>query len=278
MISILIPRCDEDCSRLVVDLRLRAESEGTDVEILVGTPLPRAANRNALADRSRGDWLLFVDADAAVPPDFSFQAYANVMERAVVVCGGLRHPDHNPNPAATLRYRYERAADRRRAARFRAQAPYDRFTTFNLLVRRDVFMQVRFDERIRQYGYEDVAFAAELERRGIAVLHIDNPLLHMGLDANPDFLAKTETALRTAASMAATLGSHSHVAQTATRLARWHMDRAAAALFRLTRPLLRSNLLSRHPSLTVFALYKLGFYLNLSPTKPDNAADTNATA
>lgn len=264
MISILISRCDEDCSMLVADLRGRAESEGAEVEVLTGTPMPRAANRNTLADRSRGDWLLFVDADAAVPPDFSFRAYAGAMERATVVCGGLRHPERNPNPAASLRYRYERAADRRRAARFRAQAPYDRFTTFNLLVRRDVFMQVRFDERIRQYGYEDVAFAAELERRGIAVLHIDNPLLHMGLDTNPDFLAKTETALRTAASMASELGSHCHVGRTAARLRRWHVAPPAAALFRLTRPFLRRNLLSSHPSLTLFTLYKLGYYLNLS--------------
>lgn len=262
-ISVLIPCLHEDCTQLKRDLQAVAAREGVDVEVLDGRKQGRAANCNALAARATGDWLLFVDADAAVPPSFSFRAYQSAAREADVVCGGLRHPDRNPNPAATLRYRYERKADARRAARYRRLAPYDRLSTFNLLVRRSLFMQVRFDESIREYGYEDVLFSAELERRGVEILHIDNVLLHMGLEPNAVYLAKAETALRTAYSLRGRLGGHSHVAEAAARLEKWHVGGAARWAFRVARPWLRRNLLSRHPSLSFFRVYKLGYYLNL---------------
>lgn len=262
-ISVLIPYLHEDYTQLKRDLQTLAAREGVGVEVLAGQKQGRAANRNALADRATGDWLLFVDADAAVPPDFSFRAYQTAAQEADVVCGGLRHPDHNPNPAASLRYRYERKADARRAARFRRLAPYDRLSTFNLFVRRSVFMQVRFDENIREYGYEDVLFSADLERRGVEILHIDNALLHMGLEPNAVYLAKAETALRTAYRLRGRLGGHSHVAAAAERLERWHMAGAVRWAFRAACPWLRRNLLSDHPSLPLFSAYKLGFYLNL---------------
>lgn len=262
-ISVLIPCLHEDCTQLMRDLQTLAAREGVDVEVLTGRKQGRAANRNALADRATGDWLLFVDADAAVPPGFSFRAYQTAAQESDVVCGGLRHPDRNPNPAATLRYRYERKADRRRAAHYRRLAPYDRLSTFNLLVRRSVFMQVRFDEDIREYGYEDVLFSAELERRGVGILHIDNALLHTGLESNEVYLEKVETALRTAYGLRGRLGGHSHVAETARRLEAWHVAGLALRAFRVARPWLRCNLLSRHPSLFLFNVYKLGYYLNL---------------
>lgn len=261
MISILIPYLHEDTSRLVSDLRALAQREEEEVEVLTHSGLPRAANRNYLADQSRGEWLLFIDADAAVPSDFSLRRYAEASQKASVICGGLRHPDHNPNPAATLRYKYERKADRRRAARFRSQAPYDRLSTFNLFVQRDVFMQVRFDEHIQQYGYEDVLFATQLEQRGIPILHIDNPLLHLGLEPNALFLQKTETALRTALTLQGQLRNHSHVANAAARLQSLGAAPLVRLLYRNLKPLLRRNLLSSHPSLTLFSLYKLGYFL-----------------
>jgi len=270
MISILIPHIHEDCTRLISDLQTLAQREKVTVEILTHSNLPRAANRNFLADQSRGEWLLFLDADAAVPTDFSLRRYEEAGQTASVICGGLRHPDHNPNPKATLRYKYERHADCRRAAQFRSQAPYDRLSTFNLLVHRDVFMHVRFDEHITQYGYEDVLFATQLEAQGIPILHIDNPLLHTGLEANSVFLNKTETALRTALTLQGQLGTHSHVATTATRLQHLGLAPLVRLLYRSTKPLLRRNLLSSHPSLTLFSLYKLGYYLTLTSAPLEN--------
>lgn len=301
-LSILIPTFNCDCSTLVRDLRRKCEAWGGTFEIIVGddassnpqplaqmlqalkdleqtmdsglqmsqvrvltseTNLGRARNRNQLADAAQGEWLLFVDCDAAVPADFSLTSYMAATKDAAVVCGGLRHPDQNPCKEASLRYRYEREADRHRAARFRQKDPHAQLSTFNLMVRRDVFQSIRFDEACIDYGYEDTLFGVELERRGIAIVHVDCPLIHMGLEPNAVFLEKTETALRTLRRLEGRMGERSTLGRYARRLQRWHVAGLYRATYRLLRPLWRHNLLSRRPSLTVFSAYKLGYYLEI---------------
>ena len=47
------------------------------------------------------------------------------------------------------------------------------------------------------------------------------------------------------------------------RLQRLHLAGIARTVYRLSLPLLRRNLQGQHPSLAVFAFYKLGFFLTL---------------
>lgn len=206
-------------------------------------------------------------SDTAPSPSSSSPSVAAVPsafpEGCPVVCGGLRHPEVNPNPAATLRYKYERRADRRRSAAVRSLHPYDQLTFFSLLIRRDLFLTIRFDESCTDYGHEDTLFGAELQRRAVPILHIDTPLIHMGLESNATFLAKTETALCNLHRLAPQLHAGSRLLQTAQHLRHLHLTRSVCALYRLSRPLLRRNLLSRHPFLPLFSFYKLGYYLSL---------------
>ena len=291
MLSVLIPTYNYDCRQLVKDLCRQGEALDEPFEIIVADDastdvaarsdlrvlageahvrlvenalnVGRARIRNQLADLAQGDWLLFVDCDASVPADFSLRTYLDATRQADVVCGGLRHPNVNPNPAATLRYRYERRADRRRAARYRNMSPYMDLTTFSLLVRRDVFLQIRFDDVCTDYGYEDVLFGVALQERGVSILHIDNPLVHMGLESNDVFLAKSETAMRTLHQLDGRTKGAARIDNAARRLHRLHLDGLCRWLFRLGRTALRRNLLSRHPSLFCFSCYKLGYYLSL---------------
>lgn len=291
VLSILIPVFDYDCTQLVADFLRKGKEEAVPLELILGDDhseradtlamlaelnqlpgvrvlrsderLGRARNRNRMAKAARGEWLLFVDCDAAMPEAFSLKSYIEAGEKASVVCGGLRHPDVNPCPAAMLRYKYEREADQRRAAIFRRQQPYAQLSTFSLLVRRSVFLDIRFDDACTEYGYEDTLFGAELQRRNIPVLHIDNPLLHMGLEPNAVFLRKTETAMRTLRHIEDKMQGHSRLLATAERLRRLHLVLLVRLGWRCTRRLLRANLLSAHPSLFVFHAYKLGYFLCL---------------
>lgn len=300
-LSILIPVHDYDASQLVIDFLHISQREGVEAEIIVAddasstdirtiglypedehitylrfdTNQGRARIRNLLAEVARAPFLLFVDCDAAIPQTFSLRAYLKPLEPleplkplaldsvASVICGGLRHPDVNPNPAATLRYKYERAADRHRSAAIRSQRPYAQLTFFSLLIRRDLFLDIRLDEACTDYGYEDTLFGVELQRRAVPILHIDNPLIHLGLESNATFLTKTETALHTLQHLAPQLQTGSRLLQTVHRLHRLHLAGPVRILYRLTRPLLRRNLLSRHPLLPLFSFYKLGYYLSL---------------
>ncbi len=291
MLSILIPTYNYDCSNLVSQLCKKAEELTDGFEIIVAddastqsqlssrvaqldsTPCVRvfmnkenrgrAGIRNFMAEQARGEWLLFIDSDAEVPEDFSLKTYLEAGREADVVCGGLLHPKLNPSPEATLRFLYERDADKRRNAANRMQNPYAQIATFSLMVRRKVFLTIRFDEQCREYGYEDTLFGAELEKRKLRVCHIDNPLIHTGLEPNDVYLQKTETALHTLKRIESRMQGHSALLQCVTKLRRWHLAGIVKCAYKLFRRTLRRNLLGCHPSLKAFAFYKLGYYLTL---------------
>jgi len=287
-ISILIPTYDYTCYKLVYDLHEQAESLGVPYEIIVaedGSKSPvtiianhkitdlshcihhirknnlgLAATRNELAEMAQYDWIIILDSDAKVDNADFFSSYLNNIGKAEVVCGGLHHQAVNYDPNRTLRFKYESEADKHRSAAERNQRPYSQLSCFNIMLHKPTFMQIKFDKDCREYGYEDALFGVELQKRGVSILHIDNPLLHAGLDTNQAFLRKTETALRTLKSLGAKMEDHSHLGHAYQRMKDLHLLWAVKAFHALFSGILRRNLLGKHPSLTLFSIYKLGYY------------------
>ena len=122
-----------------------------------------------------------------------------------------------------------------------------------------------FDESFRRYGrrygYEDVLFGQQLARRGARIVHIDNPLLNTDLEANTDFLRKTEEALRTLADHCDQLGPHVRLHARLAKLRRAGLTRPLCLAYRALAPQLRRQLTGSHPSVFLFNVYKL-LYLN----------------
>ncbi|MBR1683220.1 MAG: glycosyltransferase family 2 protein [Bacteroidaceae bacterium] len=289
-LSILIPTYNYNALTLVKALHQLAVREGIEAEIIIGddastsetewmqeaaqlpgvtilrenTNLGRAAIRNHLGLQSTGKWLWFIDADAEVPAEFSLKAGLSAAALSPVVCCGLYHPAENPNPRGTLRYKYERAADKKRSAAQRMKHPHRRLATFNLLVYREVFLHRRFNEKCDKYGYEDALFGVELGRHHIAVAHIDNPLIHIGIDDNDEFLAKSEMAMRSLYKISNIMPRNGGgIVGTSRLLRKWHLRGPVKVVFKLLRRPIRANLLSQHPLLPLFQFYKLGYYLCL---------------
>ena len=98
---------------------------------------------------------------------------------------------------------------------------------------------------------------------GSLVRHIDNPLIHMGLETNERFLEKSEQALRTLKALGGRMEQHSHVGRAYQRLCKWHLGGVVSGLHAMFGGLLKRNLLSAHPVLLFFSLYKLGYYASL---------------
>ena len=285
-LSILIPVFNWDCSQLIKDLHFQGLVLGIPYEIIVaddcstdkelqeksriiaeshencryfGLPhnIGRAAIRNFLADQSRYDKLLFLDCDAAVKDKQFLKNYMEVADKASVICGGITHPDEIPQKGWELRYLYEKNAAFERSAGFRSQNPYLRFTSFSFMIDRDVFMKIRFDESYVRYGYEDVQFGHELEQNGVSILHIDNPMAHLGLEDNAAFLNKTRQAVLNAFDHKNEIGESSKLLNHYHRVLKWKVRWLFRVIWTFFQKSMERNLLGPKPKLRIFSLYKL---------------------
>lgn len=293
MLSILIPVKDYDCHLLIEALHKQGEQLGLPYEILVGEDgtatnnlvlnaiadsLPhcrrikreqnigRARMRNLLAEEAAQPCLVFIDSDAVVEKNDFLACYAAALNECDVVCGGLYHAEEPPREGCSLRFRYEKEADKRRDAATRNKAPHARFSTFNFAIKKEIFNAIGFDDSITRYGHEDTLFGKELERRGIAVMHIENRLLHSGIEDNATYLSKVELSLATLAEIKVKICSTPLIAA-AERLDRLHLTPLFMLGWRCCRKILKKNLLGETPSLTLFNIYKLGFYIEVAKGK-----------
>lgn len=227
----------------------------------------RATALNTGIRESKGAVVILCDCDAEVASPAYISRYIDVFDapenKVAVVCGGLLTSPKYLTESNRLRYRYETQAARRGRAQYHDAYIYERFSTFNAAMRREVFSQIMFNEQLRQYGYEDSLFGISLQRRGIPMKYIDNPLIHTGMDSNAEYLQKTETALRNLHRFSALFAGHTALNRAAQRLNRYHLAPFVRFWHKLFSGLERRNLLGRHPNLTLFQLYKLGFFMSL---------------
>ncbi|MDY4059343.1 MAG: glycosyltransferase [Alloprevotella sp.] len=294
-LSILIASHNHDCSRLIADLsaqctRLKT-SGGALCEIIVGDDASDntqtlQANRvacaaygvkfvemaqnvgkanldNLLADESAGEWLMFIDDDAEVCTDDFVAQCVKDRTLADVVCGLLITPGGGAPEGCELRYRYEHAATANRTMEARNRHPYDNFTTFNPIMSREAFDATGFDPRCTDYGFEDVLFGHEIEKQGLTIAHTNTPLVHTGIDSNASFLDKTERATATLLRLGHPLTDHVGASRVAQRLHRMGLEGLTRLALTPLLPAIRRNLLGRRPNLTLFKIYKLGYYLKL---------------
>ena len=283
MLSILLPSYSEDCTELVQGLFAQGKALSVPFEIIVGDDggdlfsfrqnqqqlqqlegvhlyrntqnLGRAANRNKLASLAKYPFLLFIDTDAQLQSPLFLSSYLEVVHQADVIVGGTAYNDLAPeDKRLLLRYLFGKSREQR-TAKQRSSRPYDSFTTFNFLVSKNCFDQIKFDQRLKEYGHEDTVFGHQLKARRFSIKHIDNALLHKGLVSADTFLNSTEKAI-----------SNLH------QLQHWYPDfttrllEVAKKMWLLLPVLakaetnLRRHLTGPSPSLRVFDLYKLAVY------------------
>ena len=223
----------------------------------------RAAIRNQLATAAQQEWLLLLDNDSLLPDTHFLARYAAMRSQAAVLIGGTCYSSLPPaNTDLRLHWLYGQAREARMAAQ-RQLAPYAQLTINNALLRTDVLTRYPLDERLSGYGHEDTQFGRTLATGGVPILHLDNPVLHAGLEPAAIFLTKSEEAVRNLAQAFRTdgLSADSRLLQMARRLRKWGISALAQTALHTAEPRLRRNLLSANPSLRAFDLLKLSWLL-----------------
>lgn len=245
------------------------EFENCNFQVL-NKNIGRSKIRNLLAKKATFNWLLFLDADTFPSNPAFFSKYVVAFSKEVpVIFGGVEYPK---NHASTFSLRYKYGCERESILLAdRLKNPYRSFITMGFAIKKDVFETIKFNENLAGYGYEDSVFGFELQKNNISLLHIDNPVLHLNLETNADFIKKTQLALQNLMDFYTTGaidGETVKILKTYLKLKKWNLLFIAKKLFVLFKNPLLKNLNSPKPSLFFFDLYRLGY---LSSLKPNNA-------
>lgn len=298
MLSICIPVYNYDVVPLVNSL-VNCIKENDDIEILVADDgsrpeikernktiagiervhyLERAENtgrsaiRNFLAENASKEYLLFIDADSSIVDCSFIEKYQKALVTSDVVCGGTSYDEKPSDKDLLLRYVFgiNREA---RPVEERQNFPYRSFSAHNFCIKRSLFLDHPFDEQIKSYGHEDTLLGLSLKKRGVNITHIDNPLIHIGLEPALEFIDKTNTGLENLILLLDNRPELNEMAEEVKvlryffTLKRLGLINIGAFLFSVFKDRLLKNLTGNHPSLFYFDLYKLTYlctrYTNL---------------
>ena len=222
----------------------------------------RAAIRNYLARESSLAYLLYIDSDMSIiSPDF-LSRYLSCLP-ATVVDGGVVIKATNDNQKQLLRYRYEKAEIPSHTAVMRQANRYQHFRSTNFMITRSAFEKCLFDERFTRSGYEDVLYGKMLKQQHINVVHIDNPVLMTKFENNPDYVTKIERSLRTLYTFRNELRGYSRLLTFVSGIHLSIVRKLIRLWHKVFKKAERRNLCGSRPSLWVFKLYRLGYYLSL---------------
>jgi glycosyltransferase involved in cell wall biosynthesis len=240
--------------------------EGDGVKVIFSEKnIGRAAIRNRLALNAKGDFLLFIDADTMLPgtAEAYLLKWLPMITNSRVLCGGTLYNDSAPgDPDKLLRWKYGKKKEQRKAAE-RNKHPHASFSTFNVLIDKSVFSKIRFNEELKQYGHEDTLLGYQLKKAGIDILHIDNGLIHEGLESNKDFLNKTKLGIENLSKLYDNVTDKKAFSETVrilrvyNRLIFFRLTRILAGIFIRYRDRMEIRLDSSNISLRLFGFYKI---------------------
>jgi glycosyltransferase involved in cell wall biosynthesis len=250
--------CYDDCSQSAYKEQNRALDSIFGVSYVeLSENLGRSKIRNWLAKNARYDHLLFLDCDSKVSNDQFIATYLEYISRANVVYGGRKYEVQKPSdPNKILHWTFGRKREAL-PLKTREKIPFRSFQTNNFLISRQLMLENPFDEKIQTYGYEDLLMAEALKNKGIPILHIENPLIHKGLEDKNDFLQKSKDAAENLAIL-----YHERKLQD-TKMIAFHnkiklfgFNSLLNTLIRRRKDGIMDNLLSPKPNLFFFDLFR----------------------
>jgi len=222
--------------------------------------LGRAKIRNVLGKVARFPYLLFMDCDSKVVRKDFIEKYLIHLKPNVLVYGG-RSYSSNPPRDSRLFFHWHYGRQREQTSpEHRKIAPWHSFMTNNFLIPKTLFLEIQFDDSLRQYGHEDTLFGMELKSRSIPIIHIDNPLQHIGLEPTEVSLEKSKKAMQNLLFLKEKNPLiDSRLLRSFDKFRKRNLLRPLAYFYLRFEPLFLKNFQSKRPSLRLFDFYKLSY-------------------
>lgn len=290
MLSIAIPIYNRDITKLVHTLLKQCHKADIAFQILcfddfsaekfrdVNRPLGSIINvnytempenmgrsriRNWLGKAAFYDYILFLDSDSVIRNKNFIKNYLKHLKPDTIICGGREYSRSKPrSKKKILHWKYGVRRESLNPKK-RNKEPYMNFHSNNFVVPSSLFQSHLFDENIDGYGYEDLLYAENLRNSHIQIFHIDNPVLHDGLEIHTEFIKKTERSIKNLAELY-TAGK-----LTKTRLILGYeriRDLNLISSFKWSYEKLRKkvedNFYAENPSISLFNLWKLRLFLS----------------
>ena len=262
--------CQDDCSTINC-------IENNQINILQGCQylrnkknLGRSCNINKLAEISKFDYLLILEADAFPLKKNYLETYLeSITNERQAVFGGVIYSASQPEKKKILRWIYGNARESK-DLKYRIKNPNDIVFSWNLLIEKKVFLNNPFDSSITTYGFEDLVFLKNLKEENVRIHQIDNPCLHQNEEESAIFIKKSEIAVLNLIELYRKnilSTSDSNLLRAFASLKKTHLIATTSFLFdRFEKPM-KKNLLSKKPSLFTFDLYRLGYFCKHAQTK-----------
>lgn len=225
--------------------------------------LGRTATRQKLAKLAKFDYLLFMDADV-IPKDDSFIEKFNIKSQSNdIVFGGITYNKNKPKPDLILRWKYGSKRETKPVSK-RIQNPFISIISGCFLIKKHLFKKI-YNHNKNIYG-TDILFCKKMEDSQLQILHIENPVIHCGLETNKVFISKSINGLKTLFELeqAGEIPNNYRPIQKARLfLSRSRLSYIFIKTTKLFEKMILKNLNDQNPSLFLFDVYRLYIYLKM---------------
>jgi len=225
----------------------------------------RTTTRQQLAEMAQYSWLLFLDAD-------TFPTHKNFIKRIIdelkpeidIIFGGIIYEKSRPDFNKILRWHYGTQRESKSVIK-REKSPYASIISGSFVIKKDLFIKANEPLLQNTYGL-DILFTEQLKQLNTKVIHIDNPVYHLGLESNEDYLIKSKKALETLYK----LKKQNLIGSSSTQLLRTYrilkvigVASAFGKILKRKEQKIEKNLISESPNLFLFDLYRLGYFCRI---------------
>lgn len=292
MLSILIPTYNYYIYDLVLNIHKKCQKESIDFEIIClddhsetdftkankkiealsncyykinSKNKGRVATREHLAELAKHKWLLFLDADV-LPKNENFITeylkYLNKNHKAIL--GGFYYAK-NSIKKHLLRWKYGKQNEEV-SARLRNLKPYKVVISANLLIKKDTYLSISKQLKTKTYG-GDLIFATLLKEQNIDIHHINNEVIHLGLEDNKSFLKKQKEAVKLlydSVEKSEIINPDNSLLETYSKIEKYGLDILFSWFYKSFNMRIERHLLGQKPRVLFLQLLKLSYFSYLS--------------